>query len=83
MTFRLRLVAPVLFAVAAGCGSEPPKAETTKAPPRPKSAAELRADDLIADLKKREIAQAKLDQKPVNATPRSVATPSRPAEPRR
>ena len=65
MTIRLPLVAFVVCSFAAGCGAGAPKADeanTSKtAPPAKKSKAETRADELIADLQRREAALARQD----------------------
>ena len=80
MTKWLRFVAPLVFALAAACsGSDAGSngAKPVAPPPAKKSAAELRADELIADLKKREDAQAKVQYQAINEVPpRSTAARS-------
>jgi hypothetical protein len=64
MTIRFPLVAFVVCAFVAGCGSGAPKADEASskpAPPAKKSKAEARADELLEDLRRREAAQARLE----------------------
>lgn len=71
-------IAVVALAFAAACGSEPsavtppqaaPKAETkaTKAPSAPSKSVEDRADEIIADLKKRQDEQVGMQEKATDA----------------
>ena len=64
MTVRFPLVAFVVCAFVAGCGPAVPKADEASskpAPPAKKSKAEARADELLEDLRRREAAQARLE----------------------
>ena len=83
MTIRFRFVAPLLIVFAAGCGSSDTGAKAEAPAARPaakKSATELRADELIADLQRREAAQAKSQQPVVNDVPsRAAAISSTPS----
>jgi hypothetical protein len=78
MTIRFPLVAFIVCSFAAGCGPDAaPKADeasTSKTAPAKKSKAELRADELIGDLQRREAAQAR--QEAPSATPTAGAVPS-------
>ena len=81
MTRFLRFLAPFVIVVAAACGgSADSTAESkTPAPARKKSAAELRADELIADLQKREAAQTRMQQQAAAELPRSTSARPVPA----
>lgn len=75
MTTWIRPVALVVIAFAAACGSAPPaeKAEAPAAAPAPspfqKTPAEVRADEIIADLARREAEQKKIRETATNAVP--------------
>jgi hypothetical protein len=81
MTIRFPLVAFLVCSFAAGCGTTAaPKADeasTSKTAPAKKSKAELRADELIADLQRREAAQARPQENVQGVAP--VTPPAPPA----
>ena len=70
MTIRIPLVPAIVIVLAAGCSSAPPApsakgasaAAPKAAPAATKPTAESRADELIADLQRRESEQAKINQ---------------------
>ena len=77
MTIWLRFLAPAMIATAVACGGGESEtaAAPRPAPPAKKSAVETRADELIADLKRREAEQAKVKHSPVvEVTPRSTGS---------
>ena len=88
MTIRFPLVAFVVCAFVAGCGAGAPKADEASskpAPPAKKSKAEARADELLEDLRRREAAQARLENggvAPQVAPPAPQVAPPAPSAPR-
>ena len=82
MTKWLRFLAPAIVATSVACGgsnSAETAAPAPAAPPAKKTPTETRADELIADLKRREADQAKIRTQPVVEVSPQGRAASRPA----